>query len=51
MPYQAIRAGAAQGIQAVADFIETETSPEEVLHAMASVILTRNRHSIFDRKM
>ncbi|CAK9000824.1 unnamed protein product [Durusdinium trenchii] len=39
------------GIQAVADFIETETSPEEVLHAMASVILTRNRHSRYLHSM
>eukprot|EP00913_Durusdinium_trenchii_P025567 g23997.t1 len=40
-----------EGIQAVADFIETETSPEEVLHAMASVILTRNRHSRYLHSM
>lgn len=35
-----------QGVQAVADFIETELSPEEVLDAMGSVILLRNRHSL-----
>lgn len=40
-----------EGIQAVADFIETETSPEEVLHAMASVSLTRNRHSRYLHSM
>ena len=34
-----------EGVQAVADYIETELSPEEVLDAMASVILSRNRHS------
>ena len=37
-----------QGVQAVADFIETELSPEEVLDAMGSVILLRNRHSLLD---
>lgn len=34
-----------EGVQAVVDYIETELSPEEVLDAMASVILSRNRHS------
>ena len=38
-----------QGVQAVADFIETELSPEEVLDAMGSVILLRNRHSHLDQ--
>ena len=37
-----------EGVQAVADYIETELSPEEVLDAMASVILSRNRHSTLD---
>ncbi|CAE7524611.1 Herc4 [Symbiodinium sp. KB8] len=34
-----------QGLAAVGDLIDTETSPEEVLDTMASVILARNRHS------
>ncbi|CAE7643252.1 rps2 [Symbiodinium sp. CCMP2592] len=34
-----------EGLAAVGDLIDTETSPEEVLDTMASVILARNRHS------
>lgn len=41
----------AEGVQAVADYIETELSPEEVLDAMASVILSRNRHSRYLHSM
>ncbi|CAJ1342480.1 unnamed protein product [Effrenium voratum] len=40
-----------QGIQAVGDLIETETSVEEVLEAMAAVILARNRHSRYLQTM
>ena len=40
-----------QGVQCVADLVETETTAEELLDAMGSVILSRHRHSRYLQAM